>query len=94
MFMMGADTPAQLLLRMNDFSMKGIAEKIQCPTLIVDAEDDKMFEGQAKPLYLALTSEKSFMQFTSEEGAGEHCECGAKLLANERILSWIEERLS
>lgn len=93
MFVFGVDTPAQFLLKIKDFSMEGVAEKIQCPTLIVDAEEDKMMSGQAKPLYDALTCEKSFMLFTSEEGAGEHGQCGAKLLANERILSWIDERL-
>jgi esterase/lipase len=93
MFVFGVDTPAQFILKVKDFSLEGVAEKIQCPTLIVDAEEDKMMPGQAKPLYDALTCEKSFMLFTSEEGAGEHCECGAKLLSNERILAWIDEQL-
>ncbi len=74
--------------------MEDVAGKIQCPTLIMDVEEEKMFVGQARPLYDALTCEKSFLLFTSEEGAGLHGECGAKLLANERILSWIDERLS
>ncbi|SHJ00328.1 alpha/beta hydrolase family protein [Propionispora hippei] len=93
MFVFGANTPAQFILKIKDFTMEGVAEKIQCPTLIVDTEEDKLMPGQARPLYDALTCEKSFMLFSSEEGAGEHGQCGAKLLANERILSWIDERL-
>lgn len=93
MFVFGIDTPAELILKMKDFSMEGVAEKIQCPTIIVDVEEETMFVGQARPLYDVLTCEKDFMLFTSEEGAGLHGECGAKLLANERILSWIDEQL-
>lgn len=93
MYVFGVDTPAQVILKMKDFTMEGVVEKIQCPTLITDAEDDKISEGQAKLLYDALTCEKSYMLFTSEEGAGKHCESGAKILSDERIFSWIDERL-
>lgn len=94
MYVFGVDTPAQVILKLKDFTMEDVAEKIQCPTLILEAEEDKISEGQAKLLYDALTCEKSFMLFTSEEGAGKHCEAGAKLLSNERIFTWIDERLS
>lgn len=94
MFVFGSDTPAQFILEIKNFTMKNCAEKIQCPTLIVDSEKDKMMPGQARLLYDALTCKKDFMLFTAEEGAGEHGQCGAKLLANERILSWIDSELS
>lgn len=93
MYVFGVDTPTEVILKLKDFSMEGVAEKIQCPTLILEAEEDKISVGQAKRLYDALTCEKTFMLFTSEEGAGKHCEAGAKLLSNERILSWVDEQL-
>lgn len=34
------------------------------------------------------------MIFTGEERAGVHCQCGAKLIGNERIFNWIEDVLS
>ncbi|WP_156184596.1 hypothetical protein [Clostridium carboxidivorans] len=37
---------------------------------------------------------KDYMLFTGKEGAGAHCQCGAKLIGNERIFSWIEDILS
>ncbi|MEY8763818.1 MULTISPECIES: alpha/beta hydrolase family protein [Clostridium] len=93
MFVFGVDTLSKLVLKMKDFNMESTASKIQCPTLVVDGEEEHMFMGQAKQLYKALTCPKRFMLFTSEEGAGLHGQCGAKLLGNERILSWIDECL-
>jgi dienelactone hydrolase len=90
MYVFGVKTPAELVLKGDKFSLKGMAEKIQCPTLILDAENDGLLGGQAKPLYEKLLCKKDYMMFTSEEGAEFHCQVGAKLIGNERIFSWIE----
>lgn len=93
MYVFGVNTPAEFIAKVGDFYMKGLAEKIQCPTLIVDSEEDKLLRNQAKQLYEELTCYKDFILFTSEEGAEFHCQAGAKLIANERIFSWIEKIL-
>lgn len=93
MYVFGVNTPAEFILKGGDFYMKGLAEKIQCPTLIVDSENDKLLRNQAKQLYNELTCHKDFILFTAEEGAEFHCKAGAKLIANERIFSWIEKIL-
>ncbi|MBU3187767.1 alpha/beta hydrolase family protein [Clostridium estertheticum] len=90
MYVFGADNPAELVLKGDKFYLKGIAEKIKCPTLVLDAENDGLLGGQAKPLYENLLCKKDYMMFTSEEGAEFHCQVGAKLIGNERIFSWIE----
>jgi len=33
------------------------------------------------------------MLFTNEEGAGEHCQEGANMISNERILNWLDKVL-
>lgn len=93
MYVFGVNTPAEFILKVGDFYMKGLAEKIQCPTLIVDSENDKLLRDQARQLYEELTCYKDFILFTAEEGAEFHCQAGAKLIANERIFSWIEKIL-
>ncbi|NRT78213.1 alpha/beta hydrolase family protein [Clostridium beijerinckii] len=93
MYVFGVNTPAEFILKVGDFYMKGLAEKIQCPTLIVDSENDKLLRDQARQLYEELTCYKDFTLFTAEEGAEFHCQAGAKLIANERIFSWIEKIL-
>lgn len=33
------------------------------------------------------------MLFTREEGAGEHCQIGAAILSNQRILDWLDGKM-
>lgn len=93
MYVFGVDSPAKFILNAEKFYLKDVAEKIQCPTLVIDSESDKILGGQAKSLYDVLTCKKTFMLFKSEEGAGAHCQCGAKLIGNERIFDWIEDTI-
>jgi hypothetical protein len=75
------------------YTMKGLAEKIQCTMLVVDSEGDKDLPGQAKQLFEALRCPKEYMLFTKEEGAEEHCQMGAVMISDERILNWLETNL-
>lgn len=90
MYVFGVDSPAEYCLKAENYYLKGIAEKIQCPTLVIDEENEGFFIGQAKPLYNELTCKKDYMLFTSDEGAEEHCQVGAKLIGTERVFTWIE----
>jgi len=81
-----------LVARLLDFSLgDGIVEKIACPTLVCAAESDFAFAGQPERMFDRLTSPKTFMMFTDEEGAGAHCQAGAALLAGARILDWLDD---
>ena len=71
--------------------MKNVAEKITCPMLIVDSEGDRDMPGQARKLFDALNCPKDYMLFTKEEGAEEHCQMGALLISNARILDWLDD---
>lgn len=90
MYVSNTKTPAEYMLNSENYYLKGIAEKIKCPTLVIDTENENFFKGQAKHLYDALKCKKDFLLFTAEEGAEEHCQVGAKLIASERIFNWIE----
>jgi alpha-beta hydrolase superfamily lysophospholipase len=90
MWKFGASSPSDFIRKTRPYNMNGTAENITCPTLIVDSESDKQSPGQAKKLYDALRSQKEFMLFTNEEGAGEHCQEGAKMISNERVLNWLD----
>jgi pimeloyl-ACP methyl ester carboxylesterase len=91
MFAFRAKTPSEFLIKYSEFSMEGKADKIICPTLIIDSDHDLQLQGQARNLYDRLTCEKKFILFTSAEGAGEHCQMGAFLLAHQRIFDWLDE---
>ncbi len=90
MYVFGVKSPADYVLKAEDYYLEGVSEKIQCPTLVIDGENEGFFKGQAIPLYDALNCKKDYMFFTSEEGAAAHCQVGAKFIGNERIFSWIE----
>jgi alpha-beta hydrolase superfamily lysophospholipase len=82
---------AEFFKNMEAYTMEGIAEKIQCPMLITGAEGDLFMSGQAKLLYDALTCPKTFIEFTAEDAAETHCQCGALALGSQRILDWLDE---
>ena len=91
MFTFHAKSPSNWLKMTRPYTMKDVAAKITCNTLIVDSEEDKDMPGQAKKLFAALRCPKNYMLFTKEEGAEEHCQMGAILLSNARILDWLED---
>ena len=93
MYVFGAKSPAEFTIMAEDYLLEGIVEKIQCPTLVIDTENEEFFPGQAKILYNELTCRKEFLLFTAEEGAEEHCQVGAKRYANEHIFNWIDSML-
>lgn len=94
MYTFGAKSPGDWFIMCGDYTLEGVADKITCPTLIIDSEADHSFPGQAKPLYDALTCPKTWMLFTAEESAEEHCQIGAALISGERILNWLEDTLA
>jgi dipeptidyl aminopeptidase/acylaminoacyl peptidase len=90
MFTFHAKSPSEWLKMTRPYTMKDVAEKIACPVLIVDSEEDKDMPGQATKLYEALKSRKDFMMFTKEEGAEEHCQMGGLLISSAKILDWLD----
>jgi pimeloyl-ACP methyl ester carboxylesterase len=74
------------------YSLKGIEDRIQCPTFVCSAEGDDL-SADAEKLYDALTCVKRYYQFTAAEGAGQHCEGAARTLFHARAFDWLSEVL-
>ncbi|MFL6486854.1 MAG: alpha/beta hydrolase family protein [Nitrososphaera sp.] len=94
MWTSGSNSPYELIMKSKDYTVKNIAKSIECPTLVLEAEKDDSFPGQPKKVYDELTCQKKYILFTSEEGAEEHCQCGASALSNQRIFDWLDETLA
>ncbi|MFF9155378.1 alpha/beta hydrolase family protein [Streptomyces sp. NPDC014846] len=95
MYVMGVDTPRAFNASYLDYTLQGgTAERIQCPTLVCDAEEDMFFKGQPEQLYGHLTCPRTLMTFTAEEGAGAHCHPGAMRLSIARIYDWLDDTLA
>lgn len=91
-YVMGEPTPHATVAKLLKFHLRdGVAEQISCPTLVLDAEEDLYLKGQPDELYEHLTCPKTMIRFTTAEGAGAHCQCGADRIANARIYDWLDD---
>jgi len=94
-YVMGTPTPRAFLASYLDYTLGGgVAERITCPTLVCDAEQDLFFAGQPEQLYDHLTCPRTLLRFTTAEGAGAHCHSGAQRTAFARIYDWPDDVLS
>jgi len=76
------------------YTIAGIADRITCPTLVLDAENDQFFAGQPQRVFDELTCEKKLILFREDEGAGEHCQEGALFLFHQRTFDWLDTVLA
>jgi pimeloyl-ACP methyl ester carboxylesterase len=86
-------TAQELLDEATKYDLTEVADRITCPTLVCDAEDDQFLKGQPPMLYEALQCPKTFLEFTAAEGAGEHCHEGALTLFHQRMFDWLDDTL-
>ncbi len=88
----GVGNPIDYLLALREYSLNGRAERIACPTFVCNAEGDDI-STSAPRLYDALTSEKEYVQFKAADGAGDHCEAGARTLYHAKSFGWLDRVL-
>ena len=84
--------PLHYLLALRDYTLKGRAGDITCPVFVCNAEGDDI-STSAPQLADALTCDKEFVTFTAAEGAGDHCEAGARTLYHARSFGWLDRVL-
>jgi pimeloyl-ACP methyl ester carboxylesterase len=97
-YVLGAATDREFIAKYLEYTLEdGVAEKIDCPTLVCEAADDLFFAGKTETeprrLYNHLNAPKTLMTFTAEEGADAHCHVGAQRLAAGRIYDWLDRTL-
>jgi alpha-beta hydrolase superfamily lysophospholipase len=92
MLVHGVDDPMALIDAMREFTLAGHAANIRCPTWVCDAEGDDI-SASAPQLVEALTCEKTYVHFSAAEGAGDHCEQGARALYHARSFGWLDDLL-
>ena len=90
MWTFGVKSPAEVMLKLRDYTLKDVANKIKCSMLILDSESDLFYKGQAKKLYIELDCPKHYAMFTKTEAAQAHCQMGAIAISNEVIFNWLD----
>lgn len=71
----------------------GVAGRITCPSLVMEADGDQFFRGQPEHVFSALRSPKAFARFTDEDGAENHCQSGALAYKDEVAFNWLDDTL-
>lgn len=72
-----------------DYTLKGIEAEIVCPTLVCNTDIDDL-SASAPEFYAALTCPKKLVTFKAADGAGEHCESGARVEFNRVAFNWLD----
>lgn len=89
MFVNGADSPLAFLKSTAAYTLEGLAPQIACPTMVCSAEGDGI-GVTAKRLFDALTCVKRHAVFKTADGAGAHCESGARTTFNREMFDWLD----
>lgn len=89
----GVEGPIAYLRLTQEYTLAGRAGQIRCPALVCSAENDNI-GVTARQLYDAQGGERAFIAFSAREGAGGHCEAGARSLFNQRIFDWLDHVLA
>jgi pimeloyl-ACP methyl ester carboxylesterase len=85
----GVDSLPDYFRIAGDYSLRGRAERIRCPTLVAWAEGDPIARF-AEQLHAALQCPRTLVRFTTAEGAGGHCEETARSLFHQRAYDWLD----
>jgi dienelactone hydrolase len=90
-WVVGAPDNATALEWSERFTLEGIAQRIECPFLVLHGEDDRVVPlAEAKKLFEKVGSKRKHIRiFTAEEGGAEHCQVDHRQLGIDYIGDWL-----
>jgi dienelactone hydrolase len=95
-WVLGVDSPAAALKKLEGFKLDWIVQKMQCPFLLVHGEGDEQIPlAVAQKCFDAVGSKvKTFKLFTREEGGFHHCQVDNMIIGVHYIWDWVEDVLA
>jgi len=90
----GADGYAATLAEVRKYSLGEVAAGITTPLLITSPEDEQFWPGQSQRLADLAPTVSTVVPFTAADGANFHCQPMARLLTDQRVFDWLDERLA
>ncbi|MDT5281771.1 MAG: hypothetical protein QOJ20_2966 [Mycobacterium sp.] len=95
MWVFGTENYAELLRTVNKYTLDGVADQIEAPTLITEGEHDTLLKSQPELVEKALTAARTTrVTLTEAEGAGEHTHAGALTRAHQVMFDWLDTTLA
>ena len=94
-WVVGAQTQEEGIAIAEKFSLKDVAEQIECPFLVTHGGRDRVVPVEnAHKLYEAVGSKnKSIKIFTEEEGGAEHAHVDNRQVGIDFVADWLAENL-
>jgi fermentation-respiration switch protein FrsA (DUF1100 family) len=94
-WVLGTADMESALEKVKDFKLAGVAERIECPTLIVHGQNDTIVPPHwAEKLHAAVgAKEKHLKIFTAADGGSEHCHGDNRVVGSNYIADWLADRL-
>jgi Esterase FrsA-like len=86
----GTPTLRAYMRELSRFSLAGLADRIDCPALALEAEGDPVSQGQLDTFAEAAGAPVTTHRFTAAEGAGGHCEGLGQRRLERVVYDWIE----
>jgi pimeloyl-ACP methyl ester carboxylesterase len=87
----GATSPADMMIKMKEFTNEDTLHRITCRTLVMDGTADEF--STAQDLYAALPGPKDYLLFTEEDAGQTHVQTGALAIATQRLFDWLDDHL-
>lgn len=89
-----AATPCELFRELQEYTLAEVIGEIQAEMLVVNSSQDQVAgsNAQAKKVFNALNTLKTYLEFDASQGGQFHCQLGAPVVSSERILNWLDER--
>ncbi|OJI99097.1 hypothetical protein ASPVEDRAFT_38561 [Aspergillus versicolor CBS 583.65] len=84
-------SPSEFFSRSKKFNLEGVAEKIDMPVFVGDAEFDALYEGQPQKVKDAIGDKATLHRF--EGVAGYHCQTGADQELSRTVFAWLNKTL-
>lgn len=83
------------MTKLKDYTLEGVAQRIQCPFLVVHGENDTIVPvDYARRLHDAVGSRvKTIRIFTAEEGGSEHCQEDNRQIGANFVADWIADHI-
>ncbi len=94
-WVMGRPDMDSAMEKLRDYTLAGVAERIQCPFLVVHGANDGIVPVEyAERLYAAVGArDRTIKIFTAEEGGSEHCQEDNRQVGANYVADWLADRL-
>lgn len=94
-WVLGTPDMASAMEKVKDFKLAGVAERIECPTLIVHGENDTIVPAHwAEKLYAAVGAKRKHLKiFTVADSGSEHCHGDNRIVGSNYIADWVMDNV-